>query len=170
MAPGVNADESPLARLARRRGKVGAPFLDEAEALAGERLRSDYTRAHLMPGITQRWDLQPRQRPGPGGARDFSDSALDARARVNAALEAVGPELSSVLVDVCCFLKGLGVVERERARPARSAKLMLKAGLAALARHYGVRAGTASGRIRRWGAEDYRPRIGGGGGGGGSVT
>ena len=170
MAPDVNPDKSPLGRLARRRGKA-APFLDEAETVAGERLRSDYTRARLMPGITQRWDLQPRQRPGPGGARDLSDSAIDARARVDEALEAVGPELSGVLVNVCCFLKGLEVVERERQWPARSAKLMLKAGLAALARHYGVRAGGAgSGRIRRWGADDYRPRIGGGGGGGGGQS
>lgn len=161
--PGFNAEESPLARLALRRGKGGEPFLAEAEALAGERLRADFTRAGLTPGVTQRWEETVRGGGGgAGGGRDLSDMAIDAKARVNAAVTAVGPELSGIVLDVCCFLKGLETVERERQWPARSAKLLLKAGLGALARHYGLTAAGPTGRggLRRWGAEDYRPTIG----------
>ncbi len=161
---GYNPNESPLARLAQRRGKGGEPFLAEAEALAGERLRVDFTRGQLMPGVTQRWDAQLREKGRRCGAGDLSDSAIDARQRVNAAIKAVGPELAGVLVDICCFLKGLETVERERQWPARSAKLLLKAGLGVLARHYGL-VGTdrlRPSRIRQWGTEDYRPSIDGG--------
>lgn len=165
--PGFNHDESPLSRLASRRGKNGAAFLTPAEAMAGDRLRADFTRGRLLPGITQRWDGEARQGRGKArqGAQDLSDSAIDARARVNGAIEAVGPELSGVLLDVCCFLKGLELVERERQWPARSAKLLLKAGLGVLARHYGFAGGEEAGRRRqhRWGTADYRPVIGGGG-------
>lgn len=158
--PGFNAEESPLARLAQRRGKGGEPFLAEAEAIAGERLRLDFTRAGLTPSVTQRWGETTRGGGSRGGGRDLSDMAIDAKTRVDAALTAVGPELSGILLDVCCFLKGLETVERERQWPARSAKLLLKAGLGALARHYGLVATASGGRggIRRWGAEDYRPR------------
>lgn len=162
--PGFHVDESPLGRLAARKGRDGVPFLAEAEAMAGERLRADFTRAGLTPGVTQRWDGAPRSGGVRRGAADLSDSAIDARTRVNAALQAIGPELSGVVLDVCCFLKGLELVERERQWPVRSAKLMLKTGLAVLARHYGYIhevAGGGNARLRRWGAADYRPTVGG---------
>ena len=160
---GFDLDESPLARLAQPRGKAPA-FLSEAEVAAGERLRADYTRGQLLPGISQRWDGLPRQgRCGASGGSDLSDSAIDARARVDAAIEAVGPELSGVLVDMCCFLKGLETIEKERQWPVRSGKLMVKTGLSVLARHYGSSGNATTGRsgIRRWGTADYRPTIGG---------
>ena len=91
------------------------------------------------------------------------DAALDARDRVNKALEAVGSEMSGLLVDVCCHLKSLGDVERERGWPKRSAKVVLEMGLARLARHYGMveeaRGRARRGTIERWGSEDYRPGI-----------
>jgi hypothetical protein len=61
------------------------------------------------------------------------------------------------LVDVCCFLKGLEVIEGERAWPARSCKVVLQLGLNRLARHYGYAAradGPARGKVRTWLADD----------------
>lgn len=145
------SDESPLTRLAARKGPDGAAFLAPHEVAAGERLRADFTRGALMPGITQRWDDTPRSGPRSGPA-ELSDAALDCRQRVTLAMKAVGPELSGVLLDVCCFLKGTERVEAERQWPARSAKLMLKTALAVLARHYGfVHEAGAGGRgMRAW--------------------
>jgi hypothetical protein len=65
-----------------------------------------------------------------------------------------------VLIDVCCYLKGLERVESERGWPVRSAKIVLKTALGSLSRHYDPRPSAASRpRLLHWGTEDYRPRI-----------
>jgi hypothetical protein len=155
----VNAAESPLALLARRKAKNGAAFLTGAEFAAGERLRADFSRGSLMPRLGANWvaSVASGRRHG-GGIGDLTDAALGARVRVEKALDAVGPELAGVLVDVCCFLKGLEQVESERGWPVRSAKVVLKSGLAALARHYDPGAGRRRAALH-WGTEDYRPKI-----------
>lgn len=85
-----------------------------------------------------------------GGTADL----CDARMRVGKAMEAIGPELCGVALDGYCFQKGLELVERERQWPVRSAKLMLRAALMALARHYAPP--RAAGRQSHvWGAEGY---------------
>jgi hypothetical protein len=94
----------------------------------------------------------------------MSDAVLAAKLRVERALSAVGPELSGVLIDVCCHLRGLEEVERAVGWPLRSAKVVLSMALSALARHYGIVASAtdrddAHGRIRRWGSHDYRPSL-----------
>lgn len=77
------------------------------------------------------------------------------------AIDAVGPELSGVLIDVCCFLKGLELLEMERGWPVRSAKIVLKTALGVLARHYNPQANTGTNRkVLHWGSTDYRPRMG----------
>ena len=159
----VNLSESPLAQLARRRARDGAPFLAEAEWRSGERLRADYTRARIMPRLGANWQAaiaSGRRDGGAGGIAELTDAALAARQRVERAIDAVGPELSGVLIDVCCFLKGLETVEMERGWPVRSAKIMLKSALAALSRHYEPPPPNRTRRILHWGTEDYRPRLG----------
>lgn len=162
----VNQDESPLSRLRRQKGRDGRPLIDATEFAAGERLRVDYTRGQLMPRVTANWGAAvalSRRDGGAGGMADLTLAAIGARRRVEDALAAVGPDLAGVLVDFCCFLKGIEEIERERAWPVRSAKLVLRLALAALARHYGlsrVAHGTAStGALRHWGTEDFRPLI-----------
>lgn len=164
--PLIDDAESPLAWLARRRDKTGKPILDEAQFKAGERLRADFTRGQLMPRMSVDWSLgvPPGGRGGPsGGIEDLTDAALSARQRVNQALAAVGPDLSGLLVDVCCFLKGLELVERERGWPARSGKVVLLIALSRLADHYGygsqARGPDRARRSLHWGAADYRPTI-----------
>ena len=51
----VDEAESPLAWLARRRGRDGRALTEPQQLLAGERLRADFTRANLMPRTTSNW-------------------------------------------------------------------------------------------------------------------
>lgn len=134
-----NDEESPLRALYRRKTKSGMPFLNQAEFEAGERLRRDFTFGALMPSVTMRWQEKLSGMSSADKA-EFSDQTLGARHRVNKALEAVGPELGSLLIDVCCFLKGMERIERERGWPVRSAKIVLKTALIALDRYYNPKA------------------------------
>ncbi|PTM98623.1 DUF6456 domain-containing protein [Mycoplana dimorpha] len=154
----INRLESPLAALARLKDKAGAAFLPEQAIAAGERLGRDFTRAGLQPRLTMAWEprLASRAKGEMGQAREISDTAVAARLRLQAAIEAMGPELAGVALDVCCFMKGLEAVERERQWPVRSAKLMLRAALMALWRHYEPERPAAR-RRHVWGAEGYRP-------------
>ena len=124
--------------------------------IAGEKLRADFTRAHLAPRVTSSWSGIARGRNcGSGDAGTMTDVVVAARQRMQLALDACGPELSGVLLDVCCFLRGLEDVERERGWPARSAKVVLQLALDRLARHYGLRDNARdSAHIRTWLAED----------------
>ena len=150
----VDEQESPLAWLARRRGRDGRALIEPHQLQAGERLRRDFTVADLMPHVTTNWDNPLAS--GGAAASAANDTMTDARRRVHAALEAVGPEFAGLLLDVCCFLKGLEDVEREQRWPLRSGKVVLQLALERLARHYGY-AGETRGRarapVRTWLAE-----------------
>jgi hypothetical protein len=111
-----------------------------------------------MPRITANWTSSVAQaRRSGGGAETFTEAAVAARQRVRQALDAIGPEFIGLLLDVCCFLKGLEDIERERGWPPRSAKVVLQLGLDRLARHYGYGAearGRGHAEVRTWLAPD----------------
>ena len=148
----VDEIESPISWLARRRGRDGRPLIEVHQFSPGERLRADFTRALLMPRTTSNWS-NPLASARHGGGTERADSLTEtivaARQRVRHALDAVGPEFSGLLVDVCCFLKGLEDIERERAWPARSGKVVLQLALDRLARHYGYASQTRGPSARK---------------------
>jgi hypothetical protein len=163
----VDAAESPLGWLRRRRDGRGRPLIDEAQYAAGERLRADFTIAQLAPRVTTRFDRTiasgARGRAGAGERLTPGERAMEARRRVHRALAAVGPELAGILLEVCCLLSGLEAGERRLGLPQRAGKVVLQIALSRLADHYGLtrpdRPGDSRVRVRSWGAEDYRPAL-----------
>jgi hypothetical protein len=149
--------ESPLIWLARRKGADGRPLIDPHQFQAGERLRVEFTQAQMMPRTTTNWHAPVAGRNRDQISGQITESVVAARQRIRHALDAIGPEFSGLLLDVCCFLKKLDLVERERQWPARSAKVVLQLGLERLAHHYGYRSearGRATGALRSWAADD----------------
>ena len=158
-----DAAESPLAWLARRKGRDGLALIDPVCFAAGERLRRDFTMAQMLPRVTSDWSGNAGGKSGGASAIHFSEAAAAARQRVDRALDAAGDEFAGLLLDVCGFLKGLEMVEGERGWPQRSARVVLVLALGRLAKHYGL-AGEArgprqSGGMRQWGAPGFRPAL-----------
>lgn len=159
-APALNIAESPLSWLRSRRDRDGQPLISDLQFLAGERLRAEFERALMGRRVTMNWDAAGAGGKGFRGS-DISDAAIAAKDRYRKALNAVGPELGAILVQVCCLEYGIEQAERVLALPQRSGKAVLGLALTALARHYGfLKDGTARReRIFSWGLEDYRPDI-----------
>ncbi|MFO0992426.1 MAG: DUF6456 domain-containing protein [Hyphomicrobiales bacterium] len=152
-------------------GEPGKPrparWLEQCESVlaeAGERLARDYERAELSSRVTALWDqaLLPSGTKRAGGEKEISNAALSSRGRVHAALDAVGPELSGLLCEVCCLSAGVEQAERRLGLAARSGTALLQVALTRLARHYGLLGAETPRRraaLRQWGAPDYRPRL-----------
>jgi hypothetical protein len=127
----VNLVESPLAWLFRR------GFIDERQFAAGERLRADHWRGGLASRVTMRWEKGTGRGPADGGGAEAGMAgSLDARARFDAAIAAVGRGLSDILWRVVCEGEGLEVAEKGLHWPVRSGKLVLGLALDRLADHY----------------------------------
>ena len=130
-------------------------MIEPVQFQAGERLRADFTFAQLTPRMTVNWasPISGADDAARGQPPAMVETALAAKQRFNRALNAVGPEFAGLLVDVCCFLKGIEDVEREHGWPPRSAKVVLQLGLDRLARHYGLEAearGRGRAAVRAW--------------------
>jgi hypothetical protein len=157
--PQFNDSESPLTWLRARRGKDGKPLISEAQYLAGERLRLDFERAMLARRTTLNWDLAGSGCRAANAPAELSDGAIAARQRYHAAIDSVGPELASMLGQVCCLSAGIEQAERVLDLPARSGRAVLGLALNALARHYGLAEATRRDGITGWGLDGYRPAL-----------
>ena len=161
--------ESPLAWLRQRKDRMGNCLITDQQFDAGERLREDFFKGQMGARVTTNWSCAATGGSCGTGYRDkelsLQEAALAARERVRRALLDVGPELSGILIDVCCHLKKLTEAERSVGLPQRSGKVVLGLALSALARHYGLNGPRAlaserrASKMRHWGSDDYRPAM-----------
>lgn len=126
--------DSPVTALARRRMRNGEPYLSRVLVTTGERLREDFELSQSGPRPAldfERFLTLARETPAglPAGA-------AEARARLVAALTALGPGLGDAALRCCCFLEGLETVEEQMGWSARSGKVVLRIALDHLQRHY----------------------------------
>jgi hypothetical protein len=159
--------ECALDWLRGRKDQSGQPLISEEQFAAAERLRSDYTLARMEQQTTADWETPIesglRDRSGSQSYIPLSDRTLAAKQRLYGALSHVGPELSGILLEVCCMASGLENAERLLGLPRRSGKPILQIALTRLARHYGLLPDEAprlpEGRLHHWATPDYRPQI-----------
>jgi len=133
--------ESPLAWLRTRKDQTGERLISDEQYYAGLRLHADFIASQLSPRITTNWESPVSGAPVSAPHRDLmhqSEKILAAKKRYYAALDAVGPELSRILVEVCCFATGIESAERLLGWPRRSGKVVLQLALTSLARAYGI--------------------------------
>lgn len=163
----VNEGESPLGWFRSRKDRSGRRLIGQEQFDAGERLRADYYFAHMSPRVTADWSsASPSSRSrrcAPSDAAVIRDDVLAAKDRVMRALASVGPEISGVLVDVCCELKGLEEAEKENGWPQRAGKVVLQIALTRLAKHYGLidDGKNRNRKLRHWGQDGHKPLIDG---------
>ncbi|MBX9575817.1 MAG: hypothetical protein K2X07_09270 [Caulobacteraceae bacterium] len=134
----ANLTPTAIAWLATRRDAEGRPWLSPAERAAGERLTRDAEMAQAGPSLTLRWDALPRSGSGSAARFEPEDHAHRAGRRVEAALTAVDPRLRPLVEAVCVRGSALQAAEGQLGLRRRGARDLLKVGLQALARHYGI--------------------------------
>ena len=162
-----NETECPLGWMRARKDKAGNPLLDDFQFEAGERIRADFTMAQLSPRVTASWDFSGGS--GASGGRhggdvlEVSEKVVAAKQRLFNALDVLGPEMSSIVLEVCCLMSGLEAAERALGWPRRSAKLVLAIALSKLSIHYGLVAPDSQqvrkNAIRHWGKQGYQPQV-----------
>jgi hypothetical protein len=127
----VNLAESPLAWLHAH------GHLEERLFAAGERLRTDYERAQLAPGVTMSWS-PVRIRGTAGAGLSPSERQVAARQRFDGAIAAAGKGLEDILWRVVCACETLPAAEKALEWPARSGKLVLRLALDRVADFYRI--------------------------------
>ncbi len=163
----INDAECPLGWMRARKDKSGKPLLDDFQFEAGERIRMDFTIAQLSPRITANWDFSGGTSPRGGGQSsnnlEMSEKVVAAKQRLFRALDVLGPEMSSIVLEICCVMNGLEAAERALGWPRRSGKLVLQIALTKLSQHYGIAIVDSKSvrkkAIRHWGQNGYQPKV-----------
>lgn len=133
-----NLAESPLGWLASRKDRQGHSLVEPRQIEAADALRSDFELSASSPRLTASYDGVPTsggRHSNPTGL-DPTEAQMAAKARLQRALDHVGPGLSDILVRVCCHLEGMEQAEKGMGWPSRSAKVVLLIALDRLADHY----------------------------------
>jgi hypothetical protein len=104
---------------------------------AGERLRADYERAQLAPGVTMRWEPVRIRGTNANGLAP-TERQIAARQRFDGAIKAAGKGLDDILWRVVCACESVTVPEKELDWPARSGKLVLRIALDRVAEFYRI--------------------------------
>lgn len=156
--PAYDFGSTPLGPLARSRNGEPA-FLGSHHLEAAARLLTLFERSRLRVRTTMNYG--PRVDSGHGGhAYEMGDMALDARGQLAELYKAIPSDCVEVVIDVCGYEKGLQDIERERGWPRRSAKLVLRIGLDAIATRFGLTAaatGSTKTSTRNWLDAGARP-------------
>jgi hypothetical protein len=126
----VNLAESPLGWL-HAHGHLSDRLFD-----AGERLRADYERSQIAPGVTMRWE--PVRIRATGGRIAPTERQIAARERFHGAMAAAGKGLDDILWRVVCACETLPAAEKALEWPARSGKLVLRLALDRVADFYRI--------------------------------
>jgi hypothetical protein len=127
----VNIAESPVTWLHAR------GHLSDRQFLAGEKLRADWERSGLSPGVTMRWDPVRTRGTGDSGLLP-GERSLAARQRFDGAIGAAGSGLSDILWRVVCAGEALVAAEKALDWPTRSGKLVLRLALDRVADFYRI--------------------------------
>ncbi|MET0547281.1 MAG: DUF6456 domain-containing protein [Caulobacterales bacterium] len=131
--------QSPaLRRLRALSNAAGGAWFSAAELRAGERFERDHRLSLLGARVMADWSAPPmdrgrRQASGAGGG---PDCAIEARTRLAAIRQAFGANYLALLADIFGDELGLEEIERRRAWPPRSGKVVLKMALSMLADFY----------------------------------
>jgi len=131
-----STQESPIAMLARRKGKGGQPFLTQDLVAASERLREDFELSQIGPSVAQNWDHFLTAGISSEGQQICHSSASGAQQRLQTALQLLGEGLADVALRCCCYQDGMESVEKRLGWPARSGKVVLRIALIKLRDHY----------------------------------
>jgi hypothetical protein len=135
---GLVAGEA-MARLARLKTTAGAAFFAADEIAAGARLAQDWAAGQVGMLRGADWAAPPRggaKRNAGNGLETARAHSIDARARVDAALDGLPASAAALVRAACLEQTGLEIIERRSHWPARSAKVALKFALAQLALVY----------------------------------
>lgn len=142
--PRYGGAETPVAVLARRRDRDGAPFLSSDLVAAARRLHEDFEIARtgfLGPDIgpedfSARLDAALSDRAVGNRPHRVQDAAPQAALRLAEALRELGPGLADMALRCCCYHEGLETAERRLGWSARSGKIVLRIALQRLRQHY----------------------------------